>query len=108
MTQRFWQRCDDGWTVDSTTRRGWQGSRAMQINVGARVGVCPLQVSCELAPRGLMRIGLQHDMTFVGSAAALNRSWNKYRVPHWPTCRSQTPWLANAGCGRVGWNSLRT
>ena len=28
---RFWQRCDDGWTVDSTTRGGWQESRAMQV-----------------------------------------------------------------------------
>ena len=28
---RFWQRCDDGWTVDGTTRGGWQGSRAMQV-----------------------------------------------------------------------------
>ena len=28
---RFWQRCDDGWTVDRTTRSGWQGSRAMQV-----------------------------------------------------------------------------
>ena len=28
---KFWQRCDDGWTVDSTTRGGWQGSRAVQI-----------------------------------------------------------------------------
>ena len=28
---RFWQRCDDGWAVDSTTRGGWQGSRAMFV-----------------------------------------------------------------------------
>ena len=28
---RFWRRCDDGWTVDSTTRGGWQGSRATQV-----------------------------------------------------------------------------
>ena len=30
----------------------------------------------ELAPRQVTRIGLQDDMTFIGSAAALNRSWN--------------------------------
>ena len=30
----------------------------------------------ELAPHGLTRIGLQDDMTFIGSAAALNRFWN--------------------------------
>ena len=30
----------------------------------------------ELAPRQITRIGLQDDMTFIGSAAALNRSWN--------------------------------
>ena len=28
---RFWQRCDDGWTVHSTSIGGWQGSRAMQV-----------------------------------------------------------------------------
>ena len=28
---RFWQRCDDGWSVDSTTRGCWQGSRSMQV-----------------------------------------------------------------------------
>ena len=28
------------------------------------------------APNGLTRIGLQDDMKFIGSAAALNRSWN--------------------------------
>ena len=30
----------------------------------------------ELAPRQITRIGLQDDMTFIGSAAALNRTWN--------------------------------
>ena len=29
-----------------------------------------------MAPRGLTTIGLQDDMTFVGSAAPLNRSWS--------------------------------
>ena len=28
---RFWQRCGDGWVVDSTSRGGWQGLRAMQV-----------------------------------------------------------------------------
>ena len=28
---RYWQFCDDGWTVHSTTRGGWQGSRAMKV-----------------------------------------------------------------------------
>ena len=28
---KFWQRCDDGWTVDGTTSGGWKGSRAMQL-----------------------------------------------------------------------------
>ena len=32
--------------------------------------------SDELAPHEITRIGLQDDMTFVGSAAALNRSRN--------------------------------
>ena len=30
----------------------------------------------ELALREITGIGLQDDMTFIGSAAALNRSWN--------------------------------
>ena len=33
-------------------------------------------LSDEPAPHWLTRIGLQDDMTFIGSAAALNRSWN--------------------------------
>ena len=32
--------------------------------------------SNELAPCEITRIGLQDDVTFIGSAAALNRSWN--------------------------------
>ena len=35
-----------------------------------------LSKSDELAPREITRIGLQDDMTFIGSASALNRSWN--------------------------------
>ena len=34
-----------------------------------------LSKSDELAPSEITRIGLQDDMTFIGSAAALNRSW---------------------------------
>ena len=34
-----------------------------------------LSKSDELAPSEITRIGLQDDMTFMGSAAALNRSW---------------------------------
>ena len=34
-----------------------------------------LSKSDELAPSEITRIGLQDDMTFTGSAAALNRSW---------------------------------
>ena len=71
---RFWQRCDDGWTVDSTTRGGWQGSRAMQVMLVLGL-VFALSKSDELALSDITRIGLQDDMTFVGSAAALNRSW---------------------------------
>ena len=35
-----------------------------------------LSKSDATAQRGLTRIGLQDDVTFIGSAAALNRSWN--------------------------------
>ena len=65
--------CDDGWTVDSTTSGGWQGSRAMQVMFVLGLE-CALSKSDDLAPREITRIGLQDDMTFIGSAAALNRS----------------------------------
>ena len=68
----FWQRCDDGWTIDCTTRGGWQGSRAMQVMFVLGLEF-DLSNSDALAPRGLTRIGLQDDMTFIGSAAAVNR-----------------------------------
>ena len=71
---KFWQRCDDGWTVDSTTRGGWQGSRAMQVMfvLGLKFA---LSKSDALAMGEFTRIGLQDDMTFIGSAAALDRYW---------------------------------
>ena len=72
---KFWQRCDDGWTVDITTRGGWQGSRAMQVMFVLGLEFA-LSKSDDLAAREITRIGLQDDMTFMGSAAALNRSWN--------------------------------
>ena len=34
-----------------------------------------LSKSDELAPSEITRIGLQDDMTFIGSASALRRSW---------------------------------
>ena len=70
---RFWQRCDDGWTVDSTTSGGWQGSRAMQVTFVLGLEFA-LSKSDELAPSEITRIGLQDDMSFIGSAAALKRS----------------------------------
>ena len=71
---KFWQRCDDGWTVDSTTRGGWQGSRAMQVMFVLGLEFA-LSKSDALAMEEFTRIGLQDDMTFIGSAAALGRSW---------------------------------
>ena len=62
-------------TVDSTTRGGWQGSRAMQVMFVLGLEFA-LTKSDAMAPRGLARIGLQDEMTFIGSAAALNRLWN--------------------------------
>ena len=70
---RFWQRCDDGWTVDSTRRGGWQGSRTMQVMFVLGLELA-LSKSDELAPSEITRIGLQDGMTFTGFAAALNRS----------------------------------
>ena len=72
---RFWQRCDDGWTVDSTTRGGWQGSLALQVMFVLGLEFA-LSKSDELAPHEITRAGLQDDMTFIGSAAVLNRTWN--------------------------------
>ena len=43
--------------------------------VRAWTGVCLLQVRCN-SPAGVTRIGLQDDITFIGSAAAMNRSRN--------------------------------
>ena len=54
---RFWQRGDDGWTVDSTTRGGWQGSRAMQV-----MFVLGLEFALSKADESeITRIGLQDD-----------------------------------------------
>ena len=69
----FWQRWDDGWTVDNTTRRGWQGSQAMQV-MFVLVLEFALSKSDAMAPRGITRIAFQDDMAFMGSAAAPDRS----------------------------------
>ena len=77
---RFWQRCDGGWIVDSTSRGGWQGSRAMQVMFVRGLEHEHDQAKLDtVAPDGLTRIGLQDDMTFIGSAAPLNRSWNEFK-----------------------------
>ena len=51
---------------------GWQGSRAMQVMFVFGLEF-DLSKSDELAPSEITRIGLQDDMTLMGSAAALNR-----------------------------------
>ena len=75
--------------LDSTTRGGWQGSRVMQAMFVLGLEFA-LSKSDELAPSEITRVGLQDDMTFTGSAAALNRSWSTIE-----RCagrgRSQTP-----------------
>ena len=58
---KFWQRCDDGWTVDSTTRGGWQGSRAMQVMFVLGLEFA-LSKSDDMAPRERSR-GLACRMT---------------------------------------------
>ena len=68
---KFWQRCHDGWTLDSTTRDRWQGWRAMQVMFVLGLEFA-LSKSDDLAPREITRIGLQDDMTFIGSVAAFN------------------------------------
>ena len=57
---RFWQGCDDGWTVDSTMRGGWQRSRAVQV--------CPFSKPDAKAQQGITRIGPsgRHDFHRVG------------------------------------------
>ena len=53
---RFWQRCDDRWTVDGTTRGGWQGSRVMQVMFVFGLEFA-LSKTDELAPREITKIG---------------------------------------------------
>ena len=55
VTRVSWQRCDDGWTVDGTTRGGWQGSRAMQVMFVLGLEFA-LSKSDELAPSEITRI----------------------------------------------------
>ena len=52
-----------------------QGSRALQVMFvqGLEHALTKLD---KAVPYGLMWIGMQDDVTFIGSAAALNRSWN--------------------------------
>ena len=59
------QRCEDGWTVDRTTRGGWQGSRAMPVMFVLGLEFA-LSKSDAAAQQGVARIGLQDDMTFIG------------------------------------------
>ena len=61
------ERCDDGWTVDSTTRGGWQGSRAIQVVFVLGLEFA-LSKSDAVAPRGLTRIGPQ-DIHWVSRSA---------------------------------------
>ena len=100
---RFWQRCDDGWTLDSTTRSGWQGSRAMQVVFVLGLEFA-LSMSDELAPSEITRVGLQDDMTFTGSAAALNRSWVPLKVC-WPKQVTDSV-VTNVEYGRLDLSSL--
>ena len=98
---RFWQRGDDGLNFDSTTRRGWQGSRATQVMFVLGLEFA-LSKSDATAQQGVTRIGLQDDMTFIGSAAVLNHSWNSIEDALQVTCSVAT----NAECGRQDVNSL--
>ena len=61
----FWQRCDDGWIVDSTSRGGWPVSRAVQDMFVLGVEHAPTK-SDTAAPDGLTRIGLQDDIHRIG------------------------------------------
>ena len=67
-TRAFWQ------LMTVRLRGGWQGSRAVHGMFVLRLEFA-LSKSDELAPHEITRISLQDDMTFLGSAAALNRSW---------------------------------
>ena len=70
----FWQRCDDGWIVDITSRGV---SRAMQVMFV--LGLEHTLSKIDTTVGGVTRIGLQDDMTFVGSAAALNHHLERHR-----------------------------
>ena len=65
-----------------------------------------LSKSDATAQQGITRIGFQDDMTFIGSAAALNRSWSVIEgtLPVRATDFAGT----NAEFGRLGVSSFRT
>ena len=67
----------------------WQSSRAVQVMFVLGLEFA-LSMSDGLGPREITRIGLQDDMTFIGSAAALNRSWSTTEGAL-ADARSQTP-----------------
>ena len=95
---RFWQRCDDGWTLDGTTRGGWFKSHAN--NVCARARVCPLQNGRAGSTRDHEDC-LQDDTIFIGSAPGTSLR------ARWPTQVADSV-ATNAAYGRRELNSLRT
>ena len=56
-------------------RRGEAGRGAMQVMFELGLEFA-LSKSDAAAQQEVTRIGLQDDMTFIGSVAAMNRSWN--------------------------------
>ena len=97
---RFWQRCDDGWTVDRTMRGGWQGSRAMQVMFVLGLEFA-LSKSDELAPSEITRIGMQDGLLQCSTAPGrpLKVCW-----PRQVTDSDGT----NVGHGPLVLNRLRT
>ena len=78
---------DDGWTLDSTTRGGWQGWRAMQVMFVLGLEFT-LSKSDDQGPLEITRIDLQdeRDLRWVCCCARPLRE--QHWKARWPTSRT--------------------
>ena len=70
---------NDGWIAKTTTSGGWQGSSAMQVMLVLGLEHARPKLD-NGALRSCTRIGLQDDMTFIGSAAKLDGACDELEV----------------------------
>ena len=92
--------------ANTTMRGGWQCSKAMQL-MFVRGLEHALSTLDNASLKECTRIGLQDDMTFVGSAARLNGAWDELEATpckSWPLA----PELQGQGVCSLGTNSSKT